>query len=98
MRNRALGNLEIPGSRFARPGMTPGENFSSEIKLFLPVQPFPEKFSGSRLTQIKSISRSVPPHMRGVSRSSRTLGAGCDGRGGVKRRMALRADGEVVWS
>ena len=37
-------------------------------------------------------------HKRGVSRSSRTLGAGCGGRGSVKRRMTLRAHGEVVWS
>jgi hypothetical protein len=42
--------------------------------------------------------RSVPPHKRGVSRSSRTLGAGCNGRFGGARRAALNADGEVVWS
>jgi hypothetical protein len=26
------------------------------------------------------------------------VGTGCGGRGSVKRRMTLRADGEVVWS
>jgi len=35
---------------------------------------------------------------RGVSRSSRTLGAGCGGRFGGARRAVLEADGEVVWS
>jgi hypothetical protein len=45
-------------------------------------------------------------HKRGASRSSRVLGAGCDGRDGRGERQAqsLRkttetlADGEVVWS
>jgi hypothetical protein len=41
--------------------------------------------------------------MRGASRSSRTLGAGCDGRVGSQRANSARtndldADGEVVWS
>ena len=35
-------------------------------------------------------------HQRGVSRSSRTLGAGCDGRGDARRRGAPIADCEVV--
>ena len=39
--------------------------------------------------QITDSSSRVPcPITRGVSRSSRTLGAGCDGRGGVARRAA----------
>jgi hypothetical protein len=37
-------------------------------------------------------------HKRGVSRSSRALGAGCDGRFGCARRAPREADGEVVWS
>ena len=40
----------------------------------------------------------IPSHKRGVSRSSRTLGAGCGGRFNDARRAALEADGEVVWS
>jgi hypothetical protein len=32
----------------------------------------------------------IPPHKRGVSRSSRTLSAGCDERGDVTRRMTSR--------
>jgi hypothetical protein len=39
-----------------------------------PVQPHFQKYFGSRLTQIKSITRAVSPHTRGVSRSSRTRG------------------------
>src|ERR1700684_3784299 len=35
----------------------------------------------------QSISMAIPPHKRGASRSSRTLGAGCNGRGDVTRRM-----------
>ena len=45
------------------------------------VHPFAQKYSASRLTQIKLTVSLVPTHKRGVSRSSRTLGAGCDGRG-----------------
>jgi hypothetical protein len=43
----------------------------------------------------------IPPCLRGVSRSSRTLSAGCDGRVGLQR--GFRADeqhdthGEIVW-
>jgi hypothetical protein len=41
-------------------------------------------------------------HMRGASRSSRTLEAGCDGRGSVRRNHCATndaaADGEIAWS
>jgi len=73
-----------------------------------PVQPFPQKNSASRLTQIKFISMAVPALWRGVSRSSQTLGWGCGGRGSVVRELGrwseqaqtndVEADGEVVWS
>src|SRR5882724_10471567 len=48
-----------------------------------------------------SFSRLVP-EKRGGSRSSRTLGTGCDGRGSVRRANSARTsdvatDGEVVW-
>jgi hypothetical protein len=36
--------------------------------------------------------------MRGASRSSRVLGAGCDGRWQRVRRARQLADDEVVWS
>jgi hypothetical protein len=43
--------------------------------------PLPKNIPPSRATQITSISLAVPARERGVSRSSRTLGMGCDGRG-----------------
>src|SRR5713101_676400 len=67
-----------------------------------PVHPFAQKYSASRLPQIKLTVSLVPAHKRGVSRSSRTLGRGCDGRGSVRRNFAqtndAATDGEVVWS
>jgi hypothetical protein len=62
------------------------------------VQPRLEKFFTSLLDKITGLSPAIPSHQRGVSRSLRTLGAGCDGRNGVRRRTALIADGEAVWS
>jgi hypothetical protein len=44
------------------------------------------------------IPRCLALSWRGVSRSSRTLGAGCGGCGSCRRRTARDADGEVVWS
>ena len=38
------------------------------------VQPFPQKFFTFAVGQISGISPAVPAHLRGVSRSSRTLG------------------------
>src|ERR1700730_7675764 len=80
----------VIGPRFARtrwrcPGMTIEEKFSFGINLICPVQSHLQKYSASRLTQIKTITRAVPAHSRGVSRSSRTLGTGCGGRGSVGR-------------
>jgi hypothetical protein len=49
-------------------------NLLKRINLICPVQPHCQKYSPSPLTQITSISPAVPPHMRGVSRSSRTRG------------------------
>jgi hypothetical protein len=64
-----------------------GELFNN-LNLICPVQFDFQKYSGSRATQINSISIAVPPH-RGAARMRWT-------------RMALRtngaiADGEVVW-
>ena len=47
------------------------------------------------------IFRSSPrpvPDERGASRSSRFVGAGCDGRRDVEKTNDMTADGEVVWS
>ena len=40
------------------------------------------------LPDVTFISAAIPSRERGVSRSSRTLGAGCGGRGGVRRAKA----------
>ena len=48
--------------------------------------------------QISSIFRVSRLHKRGVSRSSRTLEAGCGGRFGCALTNAAEADGEIVWS
>jgi hypothetical protein len=50
------------------------KKFSFGFKLIPPVQSHLKKYSASRLTQITSIFFAIPPHSRGVSRSSRTRG------------------------
>jgi hypothetical protein len=52
----------------------------SGITVMLAVQSFLQKDSDFLATQIKFIAPAIPAHMRGVSRSSRTLGSGCGGR------------------
>jgi hypothetical protein len=47
------------------------------------VQPLPQKYSCSLLTQITSISASVPSH-RGATRDRHGRGTGCGGRGGAR--------------
>jgi hypothetical protein len=49
------------------------------------------------LTPNQWLPLACPASTRGVSRSSRTLGAGCDGRG-MSRDEGRDAEGEVVWS
>jgi hypothetical protein len=63
-----------------------------------PVQPFAQKYSGVLFTQITSTSLPIPPSQEGRIAIVTDVEAGCDGRGSVKRRMTLCADGEVVWS
>jgi hypothetical protein len=54
----------------------------------LSVQIFSQKYLACSVGQITATSFGHPvPLKRGASRSSRTLGAGCDGRGRCKRRM-----------
>jgi hypothetical protein len=62
----------VIGPRFARtrwrcPGMTIEEKFSFGINLICPVQSHLQKYSASRFTQIKTITRAVPAH-RGAFR------------------------------
>jgi hypothetical protein len=56
----------------------------SRINLMLAVQSCSQKYFRSRLTQIKSISRTVPTH-RGAYRDRHGRGAECGGRGGIGR-------------
>jgi hypothetical protein len=62
------------------------EKISCGINSIPPVQPHLQKFSRSRLAQIKSISLAVPFH-RGAFRDCHGRGAGCGGRGGFGRVM-----------
>jgi hypothetical protein len=62
------------------------------------VQCLCKKYFVSRETQITLTTLVSRLDQRGVSRSSRTLSAGCGGRFGASRRKAREADGEVVWS
>jgi hypothetical protein len=65
-----------------------------------PVQPCREKYFTSLPGQIISLFPAVLARERGVSRSSRTLGAGCGGRGSVVARDVIaerhRACGRTV--
>jgi len=65
----------------------------------LSVQIFSQKYSPCAVGQITAISFGRPAHLkRGASRSSRTLGAGCDGRKRCAKTMRIDADGEAAWS
>src|SRR5229473_7688373 len=79
-----IGESRDSGFALRAPGMTTNEKFSFGFNLFLPVQPHFQKYSRSRLPQIKSISPAVPPH-RGAYRDRHGRGAGCGGRGSVRR-------------
>jgi hypothetical protein len=59
----------------------------------LPVQPLLQKYFASRQTQISSLSRTVLSH-RGAIARRHERGAGCGGRGSVRRcqGMAGRVD------
>jgi hypothetical protein len=69
----------------------------SRINLILAVQSCRQKYFIFRLTQITGVFAAVPPHLRGVSRSSRTwMRDAVDADGALTN--APEADGEVVWS
>jgi hypothetical protein len=63
----------LPIFRRSRESDTSGD-LPDRLSFHVPVQPCFEKFSAFRFTQITSITPAVPPHSRGVSRSSRTRG------------------------
>jgi hypothetical protein len=62
-----------------------------------PVQPFPQKYSGSLFTQLTSIVTPSRPTKRGVSRSSRTLVRDAvDARGALTRALVCGRQSRVV--
>ena len=66
-------------------------DFASRINADSTVQSPSKKYSALPVGQIICTSSPGPVLLkRGVSRSSRTLGAGCGGRFGAKRRMARK--------
>jgi hypothetical protein len=65
----------------ARPGMTAEKKFSFGFKLIWVVQSLAQKYSGSLLTQITSISAAIPTHTKGRFAIVTNVGLGCDGRG-----------------
>src|SRR5882672_832458 len=54
------------------------------------VQPPLQKYYASPFGRNRFIDSAIPSHKRGVSRSSRTLGTGCGGRGSVLRAKRLQ--------
>jgi hypothetical protein len=73
-------------------------DFVRRFNVIWVVQSHQKKYSCCAVGQISATDSRVLTHKRGVSRSSRTLGAGCDGRvGGVRRTLPV-AYGKVVWS
>jgi len=63
-----------------------------------PVQPFSQKDSGVLFTQITSTFIAIPHPQEGRFAIVTDVGRGRRWTRHVKRRMTLRADGEVVWS
>jgi hypothetical protein len=72
-------------------------NFLNRIKLFLPVQSHPKKYSGFPKPQITFIT---PPSTPLEGRIAIVTDAGLDAMdaSGAKDESAQLADGEVVWS
>jgi hypothetical protein len=71
--------------------------FASVFKLICLVQIRQQKYSASHPSEISGFFAPFRARKRGVSRSSRTLGAGCGGRSGGALTSGANADGEVVW-
>jgi len=66
------------------------------------VKPLPQKYFSSVFRKIMIVSMHPASTRRGVSRSSRTLEAGCGGREDVSARLradeGIFSDGQAVWS
>src|SRR2546423_7804806 len=74
--------------------MTTQLNLLKRFRLMLAVQSCLQKYFCSRLTQIKSISPPSRP-TQGAYRDRHGRGAGCDGRGSVRRAHGARTNGAV---
>ena len=62
------------------------------------VKASPQKHFCLSESKIGSTTHPIPPRIkRGVSRSSRTLGAGCGGRLWRFKTGCAKVDGQVVW-
>jgi hypothetical protein len=61
--------------------MTAEKKFSFAFNLIWVVQSLAQKYSGSLLTQITSISAAIPTHTKGRFAIVTNGGSGCDGRG-----------------
>jgi hypothetical protein len=72
-------------------------NFSNRIKLFLPVQSLPKKYSGFPKPQITLY---LPPSTPVEGRIAIVTDAGLDAvaESGASDESALLADGKIVWS
>jgi hypothetical protein len=78
-------------------GMPEKTEFVNRFKLIWAVQMYRKNISLGR--DPKSTPSSALSNLQGgVSRSSRTLGAGCGGHFGGALTNEAQADGEVVWS
>jgi hypothetical protein len=71
---------------------------SPSLPIGVCVQPSLQKFFHSLLRQITGISVAIPAHSEGRFAIVTDVGQGMQWTRHVKRRMTLRADGEVVWS
>ena len=72
-------------------------NFSSRIKLILPVQSFAEKYSDFPKSQISFISAPSTP-LEGRIAIVTDAGLDAMAAGGTSDESALLADGKIVWS
>jgi hypothetical protein len=72
-------------------------NFPSRIKLFLPVQSLPKKYSGFPKQQISSYPQPSTP-LEGRIAIVTDAGLDAVAASGASDESALLADGKIVWS
>jgi hypothetical protein len=95
----ADGSAKLAGGQLRDVGVIcPTGNLRMSTMRNLPVVPFCRRRGACDTPPIYFTFTPFRTRKRGASRSSRTLGAGCDGRCDINRRVMSQADGEVVWS